>query len=110
MSRLLGAQVWLTGEEYDPISTTVIAVNADATEAAGRLTVPLQIDGRRFSHVVFLSRLEGEQLSEIFAKSYAGCGVTLIPDDRFRENDPLDTSWWRGGYAFVGSVSLTPSD
>lgn len=109
MSRLLGQHVWLTGDEHDPFSMTVIAVNREATAAAGRLGTPVEVGGHRFSYAAFSSRHEGRSLDEVFTHPSAACNVTLIPDDRFREDDPLDTSWWRGGYAFVGSVSLRGS-
>jgi hypothetical protein len=69
-----------------------------------RLNEVLVKDGRSYAYAVASPRLERDHISEQPHGKSLGCGVTWIPTDKFRTNDPFDLSWWRGGAAAITDI------
>ena len=42
----------------------------------------------------------------LLRNEYLGCGVTMVPNDKFDPKKPFDISWWRGGAAVITSLRL----
>lgn len=82
----------------------VVAVDEKRDALALELREPLTIGTTRFAHAVAHARYEGSSVLDICGGKPTVCSVTFVPIERFRPNDPCDTSWWRGGPAAIAKV------
>jgi hypothetical protein len=60
--------------------------------------------GAAYRYAVAAPRLEGGDVAEIEEGKTVGCALTGISQEQARSSDPMDTSKWRGGLAFIGDI------
>jgi hypothetical protein len=69
----------------------------------------LNVGNQRYLFAVASPRHESVGLDVLVSGGVIGCGVTLIPSDRFDSKNPFDVSWWRGGPATTSAITLQES-
>lgn len=101
---------WDVGEAIDwqPIRGRLL--QTETTESGGRALVrfdqPIRYHGAAYSYAVASPRHEGRDIAEIRAGKSVDCALTAISDEQAQSSNPMDTSRWRGGLAFIGDVAL----
>jgi len=108
-NNLVGKQIIINQNdfiwEYEVLAD-VSQVNNEKDNVLLELKDPLTYKNKIYSQVVVSGRHENGSLSDLYSTGYYACNATWIPDDKFDEQKPFDTSWWRGGAAAVTSISL----
>lgn len=85
-------------------------LQTESTDSGGKALVrfdqPVFYHGAAYNYAVASPRHEGRNIAEIRAGKSVGCAFIAISDEQAQSNNPLDTSRWRGGLAFVADVAL----
>ncbi len=84
----------------------IVHINKEKDKLLLQLKNPLEYKNRIYNRVVIQQRHENGALSDLKNKGYYSCNAIWIPNEKFDENIPFDTSWWRGGAAAVTSISI----
>src|SRR5690606_1106521 len=66
----------------------------------------LQFGENSYTYVIFTPRHHGQDFSSLSSRQEVPCNGVGIPTKRMAEARNLDISWWRGGDAIIGSLSL----
>ena len=71
------------------------------------LPAPLELAGVAYRWIQASARYEGEAVHDLKkAGDRLTVALTCIPNEKYKGGS-LDTSWWRGGAAFIGTIELT---
>ena len=71
-----------------------------------RIEDPIVFEGETCEYLVAQTRHVGAKLDSILSGENVACNLTRIPEGRLKTQDPSDLSWWRGGLAAIGTLSL----
>jgi hypothetical protein len=119
IARLTGKRVlirlsdpWDLGESFgwEPLGAEIVAIrdNAECGALLLRLENPFIYKDVRCEYFVATPRHEGTSVQDMVTrKSPVLCGITCVSEDRLEAEDPFDLSWWRGGVAGIGDVTVT---
>jgi hypothetical protein len=66
--------------------------------------MPIEQDNSSYRFVVASPRHEGETIAVLLAGRSVFCGFVGVSDEKASVDTTLDTSGWRCGLAFIGSV------
>ena len=101
---------WDLGESiaWQPVPGTLIELRDDdrGGRALVRLDSPLEYEGMSYAHVVASPRHEGGSLRNVDAGEAVFCGLIGIREQQANSPEALETTGWRGGLGFVGTVQL----
>ena len=96
---IISANAFVDGDHL----ARVVASDAQANIVLLRLESPLRVGDETYAHVVAKPRLGRDHIAALSERAVSS-SVTWIPVSRFRESDPFDLSWWRGGAAAIADV------
>jgi len=101
---------WDLGEALNWQAINGHLLQTESTDSGGKALVrfdqPVLYHGGAYNYAVASPRHEGSNIAEIRAGKSVGCAFTAISDEQAQSNNPMDTSRWRGGLAFIGDVVL----
>ena len=101
---------WDVGEAVNWQAIRGRLLQTESTDSGGKALVrfdqPVLYHGAAYNYAVASPRQEGRNIAEIRAGKSVGCALTAISDEQAQSNNPMDTSRWRGGLAFIGDVAL----
>ena len=84
----------------------VLLVELESNSILIELDAPVNSNGSQYTHAIASSRLARDSLATLLSTGTLGCGVTWIPNSRFRTSSPFDLSWWRGGATAIVDIVL----
>lgn len=88
-----------------PARGRILHASADRNTVTIALDQPLVIEQNEYPWAVASPRRGGMYVTELADGKSLGCSVTWVDRDRFRENDPFNLGWWRGGAAAVADIT-----
>jgi hypothetical protein len=110
--RILISDPWDLGEalSWRPLEGELVRTEDDDHGGRGLIYLndPIEHEGSRYKHVVASPRHEGDTLAGLLAGRSVFCGLIGVSDEDARVDTALDTSGWRGGLAFIGTVEPSP--
>ena len=71
-----------------------------------RLDESFEYDGIICQYFVISPRYQGSRMSRLLDGEQLTCGVIRVTEEHAKSEERLDTSWWRGGGAFIATVRL----
>lgn len=94
-----------------PLEATVLQVGRDSwlPEAKSlllQLAMPFEFGGVVCEYVIASSRYRHDDLTGIAGGSSIVCGFTRISGEQAASDDPFDLTNWRGGLAWLGTLSI----
>jgi hypothetical protein len=99
---------WDVGEAVNWEAISGYLLETRTIDGGGRVLIKfdqcITYRDRSYCYAVASPRLEGRNISEIEAGKTVGCAITGISDEQAVSPNPMDTSKWRGGFAFVGDI------
>lgn len=91
--------------ELETVEGVIILVEEEnMQEIIIRLLTPFNHEGVNFEYLIASPRHEGNSFDKLQAGDGFICSVLRIPPEQINSDKPFDTSWWRGGAAFIGDV------
>lgn len=69
------------------------------------LDVPFDYEGTRYQYLVISARHEGKPLAQADSIEVP-CNMIRTTPELAVSDHPVDTSWWRGGGAMIGTVAV----
>lgn len=103
--RLQLSDPWEMGEALGWRSITGIVSDVTGDSWLVELDEPFDYEGALYQYVVITSRHEGKPLANATSVEVR-CNMIRTTAERAASENPCDTSWWRGGHAMIGTVSL----
>lgn len=105
---LVGRPVMIQMNDFvdEPTCGCIRFVDVATKSVAIELEVSLERGDARYEWAVASARLARDDLDTLVSAKSLGCGVTWISSFRFRQSDPFDLSWWRGGAAAIADIVL----
>lgn len=113
MDNLIGTKLLFTVSEpwafeddngFCSFEVEVMAVEGDSLFLQGSQKV--RIGSSEYDSFICSPRLEGGSISQLKNKLDLWCSSTALPQDKANSTNPFDLSWWRGGGALIGSLSV----
>ena len=102
---------WDVGEavNWQPIKGQLLKMEADehGGKALVKFDAPVSYRGASYCYAVASPRIEGHHIMEVQAGKIVCSALTGISDQQAKSSNPMDTSNWRGGLAFIGDVEAT---
>lgn len=87
------------------INAKIIMVNYPEVEKViVKVSEGFDYDGRYCEYFLASTRHVGKDFLEILKGESLLCSFIRIGEDNLNADDPFDSSWWRGGAAFVGDM------
>lgn len=106
--RILLSDPWDLGEavRWQPIEGDLVRTGDDGRGGWGliRLLNPIDRGGVPYRHVVASPRHEGDSLAGLLAGRGVFCGLIGVSEEEATGDSAPDTTRWRGGLAFIGTV------
>jgi hypothetical protein len=101
---------WDVGEAVNWRTIRGVLLQTADADHGGKVLMRFDHDinyrGSAYRYAVGSPRLEGRHVAETEAGKSVGCVLIGIFEEQAKSSNPMDTSKWRGGLAFVGD--LTP--
>ena len=83
----------------------VLANELNMKEIIIKLLTPFNYEGVDYEFLIASSRHEGNSFDKLLQGDGLLCSLMRIPPEQLKSDNPFDTSWWRGGGAFIGDVT-----
>jgi len=105
------SEPWDVGEavKWQRIKGHLLRIEPDSH--GGRALVefdpPITYRGALYRYAIASPRLEGHQIVELSQGKLLCSSLTGISDQQAQSDNPLDTSNWRGGLAFLGDIEVS---
>lgn len=91
--------------DIDPIVGHIVLVKKSERDAVIiKLTTPFDYNNHHYEYLIASPRKANDSFNTLLKGASVFCSVIRLPSDRICSDDPFDTSWWRGGAAFIGDV------
>lgn len=104
------SEPWDLGEalEWQPVQGEILKFNAEphADRALIRLLNPIAHSGKIYRYVVATPRVKKLRVTSLSKGQSLGCAFIGIDDEQVSAVDPMETSSWRGGLAFIGDIRV----
>ena len=96
---------WKMGEAlgWQPFTGLVSDLTGDSWLV--ELDEPFDYAGTRYQYMVISARHESKPLT-MATSGAVPCNMIRTAAERAVSDNPCDISWWRGGHAMIGTVSL----
>lgn len=111
--RILISDPWDLGEalSWRPLEGKLVRRADDDHGGRGLICLndPIEYKDSCYRHVVASPRHEGDTLAGLLSGVSVFCGFIGVSDEDARVDAALDTSKWRGGLAFIGTIELASS-
>jgi hypothetical protein len=82
----------------------VLIKESDRNAIIIKLITPFDYGGHHYEYLIATPRKADDSFHTLLKGASVFCSVLKLPSDRISSDDPFDTSWWRGGAAFIGDV------
>lgn len=96
---------WEMGEALDWPHILGTVVNNNGDSLLVEIDHPFEYDNMEYRFVVVSPRHEGIPLKNA-ASEVVPCNMIRTTTERAHSNNPCDVSWWRGGHAMIGSITV----
>lgn len=101
---------WELGESlrWAPLAAVILAAKTDEQGGAlfVRIKEPFLYKNLRCEYFVMQPRHESSSVEDLRPDRPVLCAITRVPEERSSDEDPFDLSWWRGGIAGIGEISI----
>lgn len=105
---LIGKRIFVRGNDFVGAQSVgrVLFVELESNSILIELDTPVHSNGSHYTHAIASPRLARDSLATLLSTGMLGCGVTWIPNTRFRTSTPFDLSWWRGGATAIVDIVM----
>jgi hypothetical protein len=69
-----------------------------------KLECPFYYQSMYYEYIVAFPRQSDYLIDDLLKNKRVFCSLIKIPPKKLETDDPFDTSWWRGGGAFLGDI------
>jgi len=105
---LTGRSVTIRANDFvaAPTHGCIRFIDDTTNSVAIELGTTLEVGGVQYEWAVASPRLARDNLDSLINAGVLGCGITWVPNSRFKPSVPFDLSWWRGGGAAIADLVL----
>ncbi len=69
-----------------------------------KLDSPFNYESHYYEYIIAFPRHRNNLIGSLSNNERVFCSLMRLPPEIVNSKDPFDTSWWRGGGAFLGDV------
>jgi hypothetical protein len=78
----------------------------DTPFALVQLEAPVVFEDTHCEYFVVRARHQGCHIWQVLEGEDVSCNLTRVPAERLQSDAPLSLSWWRGGVALIGNITI----